>query len=548
MCARALNLWVFRESRRAFNGFQYKSALLDELHRWLATGSSHHLITALLRAGELECGVADEGSVPVEPCSKVTDRVADALIAAEVCVDSQCVLQILEEAHVPNRIEVSSPEGFAYYALDPLAYVGVLKNVPHLGDSVAVVGIRSIGTTLSGVAAAAARAGGRSAERITVRPAGHPYNRCTTFSAQQLDFVQRHANRGSSFLVVDEGPGLSGSSFLSVAEALENSGIPRGHISLVCGHPPKFDELRADHGPRRARRFRWIAVANQNRLPHGAVDFIGGGQWRNRVFDHAKEWPASWLNFERLKYLSASESEPKRLFKFIGFGHYGDSVFARENEVAQAGFAPAPLRESDGFASYPWITSRPMTSRDLSQEMIERLAAYCAFRLCTFSSRTSDIDTLQHMAEHNLAQLDLSIPVRLSLKQAVIVDGSMHPHKWLLTPDGQTLKTDSGSHGDDHFFPGPTDIAWDLAGAIIEWRMTSVQRGYFLDCYRNASSDDASERIGDFLVAYAAFRCAYCRMAANALAGSEEQSRLEFAAQGYEMLLFRLAQESLVYK
>jgi len=35
-------------------------------------------------------------------------------------------------------------------------------------------GIRSIGTTLSAMAAAAARARGISVERITVRPQGHP--------------------------------------------------------------------------------------------------------------------------------------------------------------------------------------------------------------------------------------------------------------------------------------------------------------------------------------------------------------------------------------
>jgi hypothetical protein len=99
------------------------------------------------------------------------------------------------------------------------------------------------------------------------------------------------------------------------------------------------------------------------------------------------------------------------------------------------------------------------------------------------------------------------------------------------------LKTDSGSHGDDHFFPGPTDIAWDIAGAIVEWRMNGPQTKEFLDLYRRASGDDASARIDGFINAYAVFRAAYCTMAANAMNGSDEQSRFEREAANYKTLL-----------
>ena len=103
----------------------------------------------------------------------------------------------------------------------------------------------------------------------------------------------------------------------------------------------------------------------------------------------------------------------------------------------------------------------------------------------------------------------------------------MQPHEWLLSKDGKLLKTDSGSHGDDHFFPGPTDIAWDLAGAIVEWQMNDQQTTEFLDRYRRASGDDASARIDGFIKAYTVFRLAYCLMAANAMNGSDEQPRLQ---------------------
>jgi thiamine kinase-like enzyme len=95
------------------------------------------------------------------------------------------------------------------------------------------------------------------------------------------------------------------------------------------------------------------------------------------------------------------------------------------------------------------------------------------------------------------------------------------------------LKADSGSHGDDHFFPGPTDAAWDLAGAIVEWRMNSAQSEYFLETYRRRSGDEAKLRINDFIIAYTVFRSAYCTMAANALEASFEAVRLQQAASEY---------------
>jgi hypothetical protein len=548
MCIRALNLWVFRESRRLLDGTKAKSELLHELRSLSAQSSPDELTAVLLRAGELECGVADNGNAGVEPWMTLSDSLAEALVLPEVPMNGAAagLAGILQQARVPERIEVSPPEGFAYYALHPLAYAEVLRNIPRLREPLAVVGIRSIGTTLSAVVVAAARARGLRAERITVRPGGHPYNRRTTFSQVQIEFVRRHLQTGSTFLVIDEGPGLSGSSFLSVAEALESAGVAREDIVLVCSHAPAFSEFRADNGAQRAQRFRWNPLPAKPQITSDARDFIGGGEWRKHLFDRTEDWPASWVSFERLKYLSKLSNGESRFFKFAGFGQYGEAALQREEQVAHAGFGPMPRRETGGFASYSWIAGRPMSADDLSNEAIEALASYCAFRARTFSAGEADIDTLQGMAEHNLSQREMSLPFRLRLERPVLADGRMSPHEWLLTASGRMLKTDSGSHGDDHFFPGPTDIAWDLAGAIVEWRMTGAQSRYFLERYRAASGDEASTRVSDFVIAYSGFRCAYCLMAANALQGSEEQKRFELAAANYQAVLLQLVEESLV--
>jgi adenine/guanine phosphoribosyltransferase-like PRPP-binding protein len=540
----ALNLLVFRAGQRHARGHDLKAALIMRLESLAGYASHDALLGALLLAGELECGVADAADA-VHTIELLTDGLAERTLRAATAPSLQNLREAARAAPVCEQLLISVPEGFAYYALDPLAYAHALDKTLADAGSVMVVGIRSIGTTLSAIAAAAARLHGMEARRITVRPEGHPYNRRTEFSHAQLAVVQQAVSSGATFVVVDEGPGLSGSSFLSVAEALEQAGARREKIILLGGHEPNVDALCAAEAGRRWRRFHYHAVAGEPRRPTPAVDFVGAGQWRGRLLRCEADWPASWTSFERLKYLSPAAKDGQRLFKFAGLGHYGDPVFARERLVAECGLGPQICRENDGFVSYPWLEGSPLAARDLSHSILARLAEYCAFRLRAFAVERSDLNALEQMAEHNLNELKLDLAVMLHLENPVFADGRMQPHEWLLTKEGRLLKTDSGSHGDDHFFPGATDIAWDLAGAMVEWRMNEEQAVAFLDLYRQASGDDASRRIDGFVTAYTAFRCAYSMMAANAMQGTEEQPRLERAAEGYRSLLTAMTSSSV---
>jgi hypothetical protein len=101
----------------------------------------------------------------------------------------------------------------------------------------------------------------------------------------------------------------------------------------------------------------------------------------------------------------------------------------------------------------------------------------------------------------------------------------MLPHKWIES-DGQWLKVDSVTHGDNHFFPGPTDIAWDLAGTVVEWDLDDQSQSLFLDHYGHLSGDDAKPRFPVYRLAYSVFRMAFCKMAAAGMRGSEEEHRL----------------------
>src|SRR5262249_5821936 len=146
---------------------------------------------------------------------------------------------------------------------------------PELRPHVAVIGIRSVGSTLSAVVAAALWARGSTATRITVRPQGEPYARTIIFLREQVSWIQNALAADRDFVVVDEGPGFSGSTFLSVARALEAAGVPQSRITLLCSRP----------FPARCPRPEWACyrtycVEYGRRIPATSGQNVGAGVWR----------------------------------------------------------------------------------------------------------------------------------------------------------------------------------------------------------------------------------------------------------------------------
>ena len=517
---------VFRPGRRAHSGSALLQALLSLLRRLPvagASGISGPLPEALLRCGELECGLADLDSPLTSPLAATTDALAEMLLGATVPLAP--LVDCLQRMRPPQCISVSPPEGFAYYALHPLQYADLAASLPASAAGAAVVGIRTIGTTLSAVVAAALRRRGLPAQRITVRPEGHPFDRRTHFSPEQRRWIAALRARRAAFLVVDEGPGLSGSSFLSVGDALLEQGVPRASIAFLCAAQPDPARLRAPDAARRWPEFRSFAVRpHPAPTPHAAMD-VGGGLWRRLLFDVACNWPSSWVTMERAKFLS---SDGTRLFKFEGLGHFGAKVEQRARALADAGFSPPGEDAGYGFISYHKQTGFPATRADLCPPLLDRLAQYCAFRASAFPETACSQD-LTAMAAWNLHE-EFGVPcepasAELEIKVPVVPDGRMQPHEWLLTARA-ILKTDGLAHGDDHFYPGPADIAWDLAGAIVEWDMGPDAAEYLLRRYVQLSGDRVRSRLPAWLQAYSAFRLGYCKMAAESLSGTAEEERL----------------------
>jgi hypothetical protein len=516
------DLWIFREGRREVSG----PAMVRDIVRRLESGNA--LLDCLIQAGLLESALADLDAPGAYAGAHLTDALAVRLCAGDA--DSLDPNRLAVKIEAPETISISPPEGFTYYALHPLDFAKVTDRIGDHPGACAVIGVRSIGTTLSAVTTAALNMRGRAATRITVRPSGHPYARNAEFSPEQERWIAEQLLKSAQFLVVDEGPGRSGSTFLSVVEALERLGVPRERITIVGSREFDPGGLCAENTSERWMGLRYVSTAPSVSTRFLNFPYIGGGDWRMYFCGAEQEWPESWTQMERLKFLSPDRHE---FLKFEGMGPLGREVQERAFLLAREGFSPAVSDAGDGFLSYTAIEGRRLRKQDVSPSLLEQIARYCSFRASAFTCASIHNSELDHMLEFNVQQefgRDLKLEAgQLSSGTPLLADGRMQPHEWIVSREGKLLKTDAISHGDNHFFPGPCDIAWDLAGTVVEWDLDAQATGFLLSKFRQFSGKPISQQFQDYMLAYCVFRLGFCKMATSTVAGSREESRLEFA-------------------
>jgi hypothetical protein len=154
--------------------------------------------------------------------------------------------------------------------------------------------------------------------------------------------------------------------------------------------------------------------------------------------------------------------------------------------------------------------------------LLDVIATYLAFLRREFATEQPvRYGELVEMVRVNAA---IDLPQRDGLIEdgvVVAVDGRMLPHEWV-----GTLKTDAVDHYDDHFFPGCQDIAWDIAGAEIEF---GVAENAIVDRYLTIEQDSTlPQRLPFYRTAYLAYRAGYADLAAQSLGDSSDGRR--FAA------------------
>ncbi|MGE5054633.1 MAG: hypothetical protein ACM3WP_10750 [Acidobacteriota bacterium] len=526
-----VNRIVFRQTAETVSGQKFVRRLLNAISKFnrFDPGS---VLDALVLAGEVECALSDAGWGSEAKAAEITDLLSLAFVTGH-CDEAKLKALVHELAsHPPEAVRVSHPEGFAYYALHPGDFADGVADV-DCGFPVAIVGIRSVGTTLSAVACAALRKRGVRASRITLRPAGHPYGRTTELSDRQRDWVRKQQRDASRFMVVDEGPGLSGSSFLSVAESLMREGVGAESITLLGTRDVDPGQLCASNAVARWKKFCSRRVSSRVSLRFKDCTSLSAGAWRNFFLDHRPEQPTYWPEMDGAKYWSVDR---KHVFKFEGLGDSGRTIRQRSRILHEAGFG-APVDDAgDGMSCYGFMAGRPLDCSHLSTLVLDRIAEYCAFRIREFSHHSAADAQFEEMVRFNFSQengRDWPFDAEsLRTDHPVIADGRMAPYEWIRTQDARLIKVDASQHGDDHFFPGPTDIHWDIAGAIVEWNMGADAEQYLLSRFR-WQSGVIPDRARLFSLAYSTFRASYCKMALMATGVESERPRLERAYRFY---------------
>ena len=112
----------------------------------------------------------------------------------------------------------------------------------------------------------------------------------------------------------------------------------------------------------------------------------------------------------------------------------------------------------------------------------------------------------------------------------VQIDGRMLPQEWI-----GSLKTDALDHHDDHFFPGCQDIAWDIAGAAIEF---GFDARLLAEKYLQLVPDPTlKQRLPFYRTAYLAYRIGYADMAAESLRDTADGRRFRNLRNRYTLAL-----------
>jgi hypothetical protein len=418
------------------------------------------------------------------------------------------------------------PEGFAFYAVYPEQYcAAAVASLPGLGAGQGmkhVIGLRSIGTTLSAAVAVVLRAANIAHRRYTVRPHGHPFER-------QLELPEPFAIDDCA-LVVDEGPGLSGSSFFSAARALTARGVSATRQIYVCAHPqPPGPMASPEIGEFWRQAKRYVASSYDPAISSAGplsstiqaeierqfgsrvlgLEDVSRGRWRASAFREPRVWPAAYATFERPKLLAELANGRRVLLKFYGQVLRADPVTRRTEwsdaaAVRQFARSVSPTAQIHGYIARYWVEGELLTVDDKSPVLLEELASFVARRAWSRACEGQSATDAYYGAT-----------------------GALAPQEWLKSPDGSLRKLPETLPNYDHTAVGAQPLGWDLAAAIVEWRLSTVEIEQLLARFRAYSGIDVDGRdLPHHVARYASFNAEKARFCASQTAG-EDSLRLE---------------------
>lgn len=527
------------------------TALLDDNH--------DALVTTFIAAGELAQGIADreQAARGIDARSPAADAAMALLVALARAIDTSWAgqrpslepirsrLAELTARALPETVRTKRAEGYAFYAVYPEAYLAAARVAPIAPDH--VIGIRSIGSGLAALVAAATGA----PLPATVRPQGDPFRRVVCVAPELVAEWLRDPR--AVFAIVDEGPGLSGSSFGAIADLLEDRGVAPPQLLYFPSHAGQLGAAASTrHRDRWQRARRYVVTAHElvrGRL-EGWIEEVAGalveplvelsaGAWRQVRYPRRSEWPPSFIQQERLKFLARTRTG-SWLARFVGLGASGRHALDLARATSAAGFTPEVAGLRHGFLIERWLEDAPaLHPRAFDRDrLLAHLARYLALRATRRAVAGASCTELIAMVRRNVTlAIGGDVADRITSRldpiamQPVEIDGKLHAWEWLVQPGGTLIKTDAYDHHAAHDLIGCQDIAWDVVGAAVELGLSEAEEQRLGDAVGTRR-----ERLAFLRPCYLAFQLGRAHLAADA-SDATEAGRLRSAAARYARLI-----------
>jgi hypothetical protein len=262
---------------------------------------------------------------------------------------------------------------------------------------------------------------------------------------------------------------------------------------------------------------------------------------------------------ERIKWLGQDAHGARFLLRYAGLGSWGAAAVDRARALADAGLGPPGLAATQGFVTLRWIPGQPaMPEETAGAPFHAALERYLAGRAPLFrTGQPVDAAPLVAMLRANAEEaLGADSPECAGLLaalrrlerppelEAVIPDARLHPREWVRTegaagaPD--YVKVDAIDHGDGLRLPGPVSLAWDLAGAAMEYALPPTLLRHLVERCAAATGESAatlSAAVDAYRAPYAACQLGDALLASWEATNEADRRRLEAEAARYRTLL-----------
>ena len=450
----------------------------------------------------------------------------NAAFAEKVASLASLANSLRQKSLCQQRLGIPSP--FTRLDLTPEDVIAlgelVALRCPDQSQPIVLVGLRTSGSYFCPLIRAVLLAKGyQSVSTATLEP------------SKGLDRVERRTltrcavNRCLAIVVDD--PPHSGSAIISAFDVLQKEGFALSNIkAAVPIHPAK----RNWYAPLPSDYFICLPPESWHKqilIRSGVIETRIREYYRGQGFSEAnpvKSRKADQINSrfpvnsadgrsDKLKRvfeidLKTSSGKAERRFvlvKSVGSGWLGYGAFLSGQRLA--GFVPTLLGLRDGLLYMEWVTHQsPSRSKHGNRTtIIATIAAYCAARQKTLRLNPATTQSMDLKRQNNGVRLlekalsrvygapFASTFIRTAIGKRlralpndvpVLIDGNMVPSEWI-TSGPKFLKTDYEHHGLGKAAANVTDVAFDLASAILNFSLTKQEERTLLERYIELTQD-----------------------------------------------------------